>query len=85
MVVFIVVSYLLGASGVVGTPMMSYFSRVREYKADCFAAGGGWPLDDALSRLLQGVSESSVVYEAFYLDHPQLSKRLTHIGECAGK
>jgi STE24 endopeptidase len=67
-------------------PLFNALKRFEEYGADCFAAQLNSPIGNALVQLTETVSreiESSWAYEAFYLDHPQLSRRLRHISTCA--
>jgi STE24 endopeptidase len=69
-------------------PILNALKRAGEYGADCFAAQRGYPIGNALIILTEATRheiEASALYEMFYLDHPQLSNRLKHIGSCVNK
>ena len=69
-------------------PAQNLLSRTNEYAADCFAAQQGYPIAEALRAITKTVSseiEYTWLYEVFYLDHPQLSKREQNVKKCVSK
>jgi STE24 endopeptidase len=84
-IVIVLVDLLTTGLIVVETPLTHSLERVFEGRADCFAATRGYPIGPSLIRL-NGLSftpiESSRLYEFFYHDHPELSRRLANIQKC---
>lgn len=70
----------------VGRPLTTLLSRNHEYAADCFIAKQGYPIAEALRSITTSTAneiEYTWLYEVFYLDHPQLSKREQNAAKCA--
>ena len=70
----------------VGLPLTKLLSRNQEYAADCFIAKQGYPIAEALRSITTSTTneiEYTWLYEVFYLDHPQLSKREQNAAKCA--
>jgi STE24 endopeptidase len=84
-VVLFIVQFLMDSMIVVETPIVNSFARGFEKRADCFAAGLGYPIQSSLVRLAdltmeQG--EASRLYELFYYDRPVFSQRIMNIQKC---